>query len=108
MPNEDFLLNTAAVTAAVRSLTTVNQSIESALSSISTDVDALLADAWSGTAADKFRTHYESVKTEAEQLLSDGRDIVARVPQVVDELTGSDNSTSATIDGAASSLDLPM
>ncbi|MGV9611538.1 WXG100 family type VII secretion target [Nocardia xishanensis] len=108
MSNENFFLDPAGMTAALRSMNGIHQSLESGLSSVVADIEALLADGWAGTAADRFRSHYETVRSEAEKLLFDGREIVARVPQAVDLLTSTDNATSTTIEGASSSLDLPM
>ncbi|MFF0528808.1 WXG100 family type VII secretion target [Nocardia amikacinitolerans] len=75
----------------------IHQSLESGLSSIVADIEALLADGWSGTAAERFRSHYEAVRSEAEKVLADGREIMARVPQAVNLLT----ATSAQWRGAA-------
>ncbi|MCP2290041.1 WXG100 family type VII secretion target [Nocardia amikacinitolerans] len=108
MSNENFFLDPAGMTATLRSMNGIHQSLESGLSSIVADIEALLADGWSGTAAERFRSHYQAVRSEAERVLADGREIVAHVPQVVNLLTDTDNATSATIQGASSSLDLPM
>lgn len=106
MSGDELLLDSAAISAATNSLTSINQSLESGLRSVVTDIEQLLQGSWSGQAADSFRTLYEEGRKSFEQLMTDASSIMAAVPTVVDTLTGSDNTHAGDLRNVQSSLDL--
>ncbi|MEU4313989.1 WXG100 family type VII secretion target [Nocardia sp. NPDC024068] len=107
MPADDTVLDAGAVLAAVNSLNGIHQSLESGLGSVVTDAEALISGGWAGLAADGFRDHFEQVRTQVEQLLTDAREIVGHIPSVVAELGKVDDGNSEQLGSRApSSLNL--
>ncbi|TLF96633.1 hypothetical protein FEK35_28195 [Nocardia cyriacigeorgica] len=108
MTSDNMFFDAAAVSAAMRSLDVIHQSLESGLSVVSTEAEALIADGWAGTAADAFRDHFHQIRAEAEQLLVDAREIAGMVPAVVDRFTVTDKANSDQLVQAPSSLKIQM
>ncbi|MFI6310160.1 WXG100 family type VII secretion target [Nocardia fusca] len=81
MPAGDTVLDAGAVLAAVNSLNGIHQSLESGLGSVVTDAEALISGGWAGLAADGIRDHFQQVRNQFEQLLTDAREIVGHIPE---------------------------
>ncbi|MGW5572805.1 WXG100 family type VII secretion target [Nocardia thailandica] len=102
----EFLADSAAISAASRSLTSINSSLESGLRSVAADIEQLLSDGWAGEAADAFKSAFDEYRTSFDQLMTDASTIMSAVPKAVDTLVRTDTANAGDLRTVQSSLDL--